>query len=240
MQAPTQDQARLLQLAEIDLSIEKATHRRANLPELATLRELGAKRNAVTQELVAAQTAVTDLDDEQARLESDLEPARARLERNQQKVNSGAIADPKALKSMLDELDHLKGRISKLEDDELELMQRIEDATAVRDEIAARRRVIDDEARGLIARRDEQFAELDRALEQDRTARAAITATLPVDLLALYEKVAARSGSGAARLRDDRCTGCHVLANAADLRRYKAAAAEDVVRCEECGRILVR
>lgn len=240
MQASQEDQLRLLVLADADVAIARAKHRRASLPELAQLRELGATRNAVTQELVAAETTLSDLTEEQQRLEVDLEPARARLVRNQTKVDAGQISDPKALASMVDELEHLRGRISKLEDAELDLMQQIEDAGKVRDEIMARRGAIDNEARGLIASRDSTFAEIDAELDELGADRAGQARVVPEDLLALYEKIGAKAGTGAAKLTNGRCMGCHVEANASDLRQYSTTPTHQVVRCEECGRILVR
>lgn len=240
MKAAREDQLRLLVLADADLAIARARHRRTSLPELDQLRELGAQRNAVSAELVASETALADLEAEQEQLEVDLEPARARLVRNQAKVDAGEIGDPKALSSMLAEIEHLKGRITKLEDAELDLMQSVEDATRARDEIAGRRAVIDDQARGLIATRDAAFAEIDAELVELGTDRQAQAAVVAGEVLALYEKIAARSGTGAAKLSEGRCMGCHVEANAADLRQYSAAAPDQVVRCEECGRILVR
>ena len=44
----------------------------------------------------------------------------------------------------------------------------------------------------------------------------------------------------AAELSQRRCTGCQLEVNAADLRVFAAAADDDVLRCEECSRILVR
>ena len=240
MQASQTDQLRLLELAELDVAITQAKHRRAHLPELAELAELGGRRNAVTQELVAADTALGDLQAEQERLEEDLEPARARLARNQGRVDAGQIMDPKALRSMVEEIDHLRGRIAKLEDDELELMQQIEDATGVRDEIAARRGRIDVQGRAVMSARDKAFVEIDTELAELIASRAGIATAAPGDLIALYEKIAAKIGTGAARLADGRCSGCHMEANASDLRQYSSAGADQVVRCEECGRILVR
>jgi predicted nucleic acid-binding Zn-ribbon protein len=37
-----------------------------------------------------------------------------------------------------------------------------------------------------------------------------------------------------------RCTGCQLEVNAADLGTFAAAADDEVLRCEECSRILVR
>ena len=49
-----------------------------------------------------------------------------------------------------------------------------------------------------------------------------------------------RGGVAAAELRQRRCTGCQLEINAADLRAFSAAPEDEVLRCEECGRILIR
>jgi predicted nucleic acid-binding Zn-ribbon protein len=41
-------------------------------------------------------------------------------------------------------------------------------------------------------------------------------------------------------LKGRRCTGCGLEANPSDYEHYLAAAADEVLRCEECDRILVR
>jgi hypothetical protein len=82
---------------------------------------------------------------------------------------------------------------------------------------------------------------LDADLEQTRSARDKLAADVPPDLLALYERLRANhNGVGAAELSHGRCGGCRLELNQADLRSIAAAAEDDVVRCEECGRILVR
>jgi hypothetical protein len=74
-----------------------------------------------------------------------------------------------------------------------------------------------------------------------RLARETVATDVPPDLMALYVKLGAgRGGVGAAELRQRRCTGCQLEVNAAELRAFAAAPADEVLRCEECGRILVR
>jgi len=64
---------------------------------------------------------------------------------------------------------------------------------------------------------------------------------LPADLLALYDKVRAQaSGIGAAMLRRGRCEGCRESLPTAELNAIRAAAPDEVIRHEECRRILVR
>ena len=61
------------------------------------------------------------------------------------------------------------------------------------------------------------------------------------ELVALYEKIRATSGGiGAAALRQRRCEGCRLELNQVDINRIRAAADDEVLRCEECRRILVR
>jgi hypothetical protein len=64
---------------------------------------------------------------------------------------------------------------------------------------------------------------------------------LPEDLLSLYEKLRVSSGGiGAAALHRGRCEGCHLQLNTTELNQLRDAPPDDVARCEECRRILIR
>lgn len=239
MRAEPADQLRLLDLATIDSEIARLAHRRKTLPELAQIETLMAQRATLVEEQVAAETRLGDAKDDQARVENDLEPARARLERNQQRVDSGSV-DAKALTGLVDEIEHLKGRIANLEDQELDAMEVVENLTHARDKVASERTELEGRIRELMVKRNDEFARIDTQSGDRTDEREATRRLLPADLLALYDKIAARLGLGAAELKARRCTGCQLEANAADLARYTAAAPDEVLRCEECDRILVR
>jgi predicted nucleic acid-binding Zn-ribbon protein len=89
-------------------------------------------------------------------------------------------------------------------------------------------------------RRDEAYAEMDKELEFRTSARTPLAADLPAELVALYDKIRAETGLGAALVRSGRCGGCRIELYGADLARVKSAPADEVVRCEECRRIMVR
>lgn len=191
--------------------------------------------------MIAANTAVSDLELELDKAESDLVPVRQRLERDQQRVDSGSVTDPKQLNALIDEIAHLKRRINDLEDVQLEVMERHEASSGLRDQIVADRTEGEVELRALLGARDAQFAELDAELGERRGVRDSLVADLPADLVTLYDRIRERSGGvGAAALVQRRCSGCQLEANSADLSRYRAAAPDEVLRCEECNRILVR
>lgn len=234
-------QRRLLELQALDSGLDQLEHKRVSLPVHARIAQLVQARDRLQQELVAAETAVSDLEADQEKSESDLTPVRERLARDQRTVDAGTLTDPKALMPMLDEIEHLKQRISTLEDEELEVMEALEAAQYRRDELRKERERLDQELRGLVAERDADVAEIGRQAAERAAERAAMASGLPADLVGLYEKQRGRgNGIGAAALRFGRCTGCQLQATATDLKRYLAAAADEVLRCEECDRILVR
>jgi uncharacterized protein len=234
-------QLRLLELQTVDTTLSQLSHRRQTLPQHATIAKLRTERAALASDLVAADTRISDLELDQEKAETDLEPVRERLSRNQARITNGAVADPKALSSMVEEVDHLKKRISDLEDAELEVMEQLETAMTSREKLRTRAEGVDADLAEAVADRDRQLAALDAEVSELRGKRAETAASIPDDLLALYEKIgASHGGVGAAELRARRCTGCQLEVNAADLRAFSAAAEDEVLRCEECGRILIR
>jgi predicted nucleic acid-binding Zn-ribbon protein len=142
---------------------------------------------------------------------------------------------------MIEEIDHLKRRIDTLEDAELEVMEQLESATEGREKLRSEAAELDSQLALLSAKRDRQLRELELEMSDRQVVREGLVPLIPKDLLALYDKIGAtHAGVGAAELRARRCTGCRLELNSADLRAFAAAPPDEVVRCEECGRILVR
>jgi uncharacterized protein len=234
-------QQRLLDLQALDASLDRLEHRRRTLPELAALDEVSARLREVSDALVVAQTSEADLAREQAKAEADVDQVRTRSERDQQRLDSGAVSSARDLESLQSELASLVKRRSDLEDVVLDVMERREAAQNDVASLTAERDKLASEVEAIAARRDELFAEIDTEKSATASARAAVAPDIPADLLALYEKIRASSaGVGAAALYRGRCEGCHLALNPGDLGRMRDAAADEVLRCEECRRILVR
>ncbi|AZP38498.1 nucleic acid-binding protein [Acidipropionibacterium acidipropionici] len=240
VKAAPQEQWRLLDVAETDRQLAQATHRRANLPELAELKDLAVQRRELAEEVVKLATEASDVAEEEARIEHDLEPARARLTRNEATVEAGTLSDHKALKSLTEEIEHLKRRISDLEDSQLEVMQKREDADKAHADADRHRLELDDHIRTVLAARDAGLAEADRDIAQLTEQRRAQAAGVPADLLKLYDMLHEKTGIGAGKLHRGVCESCGLTVNAAQMREIAAAGDDEVVRCEECDRILVR
>jgi predicted nucleic acid-binding Zn-ribbon protein len=167
-------------------------------------------------------------------------PVKERLARNQKRVHDGSL-DAKALTSAISEIAHLKARITKLEDQELEAMEAQEAAEAQLAKATQEAAAVEESLRQALAERESVVAEARQEMKGHRAARAAVLEDLPDDLVALYDRLRARyHGVGAARLEGHRCTGCGLEATTADYNRYVAAAPDELLRCTECDRILVR
>ncbi|WP_404387360.1 zinc ribbon domain-containing protein [Humibacillus xanthopallidus] len=177
---------------------------------------------------------------EVAKSEQDVQLVRDRAARNQARLDSGQ-GSAKDLQALQHELASLARRQSELEDLELEVMERSEslDARVVqldtqREELATRLSTLESE-------RDAVLADLAAEEAKVGAGRADIVAGIGDELAALYEKIRASSGGlAAAELKHRRCGGCRLELNNVDLARIRAAAQDEVVRCEECRRIMIR
>jgi uncharacterized protein len=156
-------------------------------------------------------------------------------------IDSGQIADPKALERMLDELKSLQRRITSLEDTELEVMEELEATQTHLDHETAAMAALDEERARLQQALDEKSADVEEQLAAARSERATTATGIPEDLMTLYSKLREqKDGVGAAALRRRECEGCRLTLNASDLAVIGKAPADEVLRCEECNRILVR
>ena len=241
MNADPADQALLLELVEHDTRLAQIAHRLRTLPEAAAAAEADQRAAQLRDRLVAAETIASDLRLEQDRAEADVRQVREREERDRALMNSGSIGDPKQLQSIQHELDSLARRKSDLEDAELEVMERLEGAEAAVAQLAGERESAATELAQAKAAAEAATSALEAERDMVAQSRAGIAERIPEALLNLYAKAGAdHAGIGAALLRRGRCEGCMLTLTPTDLEAIKATKPEEVVRCEECRRILVR
>jgi predicted nucleic acid-binding Zn-ribbon protein len=240
LKADTNRQWRLLDLQALDTRLDQIAHRKKTLPELAEGRVLAAEISAGNDDLVRARTALDDVQRETTKADLDVQLVRERSVRDQARMDAGQ-GSAKDMQALQHEVESLARRQSALEDIELEVMERAEGLAAE----VARLEAVSDEmnarSEALKAVCDKAFAELDAEVETIGRSRADVVAGVGDELVALYEKIRASSGGiGAAVLRQRRCEGCNLELNQVDMNRFTAAAQDEVLRCEECRRILVR
>jgi len=234
-------QMRLLDLQALDARLDQIAHRRRTLPQLATIAELDTRLAGLRDRVVAGETEVSDLERGQYKAGLDVDLVRARSAKDQELLDSGRISSSKELENLQHEIGSLARRQNELEEVELEIMERLEDArnalaalTTERDSLTASR----DQS---VAERDVAWGSGDRESAEISIDRADVLPNIPAELLALYDKLRAdHNGVGAARLFQRRCEGCRMELTPVDIGRLRAAEPDEVLRCEECRRILVR
>ncbi|GAA0432219.1 hypothetical protein Aca07nite_19260 [Actinoplanes capillaceus] len=238
MKAAPEAQRRLLDLQAVDTTLAQLAHRRKSLPELAEIDAVAREISALEDERVRAQVVVDDLDRDIARLEKDIDQVRQRKDKDQKRLDAGGSL--REVEGLQHELATLNRRQSELEDAELELMEQKETAEATLAEVQGRLSAAVGRRTDAERRRDEANGEIAKELEFKTQARVPLAADLPSDLVALYDKIRTETGMGAALVYAGRCGACRIELYGADLNRVKSAPKDDVVRCEECRRIMVR
>jgi predicted nucleic acid-binding Zn-ribbon protein len=231
----------LLDLQELDLQLDQVAHKRSTLPELAALQDLARQRASTARDLVTVETEVSDLQREQRKADADVEQVKTRRTRDQERLDNGRVTSPKDLESLQHEIGSLDRRISDLEDAELEVMEKLETAEGRLAELRTQAAEFAGRHSELEAGRDAATKDLDDQRTVLTERRTGVAAELPADLVTTYTRLRERLGGiGAGELVGKRCMGCRMELNPADLSTIAAAPPDAVLRCEECGRILVR
>ncbi|MDX6375174.1 MAG: uncharacterized protein QOD98_4162 [Nocardioidaceae bacterium] len=234
-------QLALLELQELDSRADLLLHQRQALPELAEIATVTAQRSELDGRRRDAQIAVEDLTAEQTKVDADVEQVKTRRVRDQQRMDQGQITNPKDLEHMQGELVSLQRRITSLEDDELEVMARLEDAEKELDSLTGQVADADERLTALSGTRDIKTQELDQELKALAADHGPKAAGIPEDLLALYDRLrASKNGVAVGALRHRECSGCRLALDPTELSAIRSAPADEVLRHEECQRILVR
>ena len=222
------------------MRLDQIEHATSNLPQHREVTALQDEARTLDTQLVNSRTALSDVQREVDKSEADVQLVRDRAARDRARLDAGT-GTAKDLQALQHELASLSRRQSELEDIELEIMERAE---ALAEHVTVLERDQRDLATRLAAvveARD--LAMGDYAGERDTVAgrRAATVESVGEDLVALYERIRSGNGGiGASELSQRRCGGCHMELNQVDMNRITQAPADEVLRCEECGRILVR
>jgi len=230
----------LIELQKIDTTILSCGVRLANLPEIEQIKAIHKRLEDAAIELKVVETELEDVSIDLRRSEVDVEAVVERMKKDEARLNSGA-ASPKELEQTQHELATLAKRKAELEDGELEIMMRFDSVKKRLDELANDEVGLKQLELELNVRLENSKSEINSELESAKVARAALIPQIETSLYDLYEKVrASANGVGAALLIGNKCDGCHLEINAIERERIKGLDAEEVLRCEECRRILVR
>lgn len=239
MKAEVSQQRSLLDLAEVDAELRRVDHRAANLAEQQEFERVQALYQEANDQLAVVGIALEDLDGEVTKLESEIDSVRQREDRDRTLLQGGTV-NAKQLSELQHELETLERRQSSLEDSLLEVMERREELQRQQSEHLARIDALQNELSAAQLARDAALVDIDNVRQVSAGRRAELTSLLNEDLVALYEKQRAGGGAGAGLLQGKRCGACRIEIDRGEMARILAADDDEVLRCPECGAILLR
>ena len=239
MKAELQQQWKLLDLQKLDTRLDQIAYRLQHMPQNADIEAAKTTADRAAEESVLAQTAVMDVEREIKRAEGDIEQVDARMKRNLSRLESGA-GSAKDMQALQHEVQTLERRKAVLEDAQIEVMERAESLRTRQEKVDA----VLSEAEGKLKALQQELKAAAAELEDERVAvqhkRNDMASGFPADLLAEYERIRATSGIAAAALHGRRCLGCGMELDQRALTRIHNVPNNELVYCDDCGRILVR
>jgi predicted nucleic acid-binding Zn-ribbon protein len=232
---------RLLEVQDHDTAIDQLRHRRSSLPELSELAAVEARLAVLGGRMSEARAQRDELGARQADLEQQIDSSRARRSELERRMFGGQVSAARDLQAMDDEVKHLVRRITDLEDREIEVMEALEPVDRDLQVADAERGALDADTDRLRRAIAAAVGAIDADIVVQSAERQKAASGLPGDLLARYERLRSQlGGTGAARLVGGSCSGCHLSLPSMEVDRIRKAPADQVITCDQCGRILVR
>jgi predicted nucleic acid-binding Zn-ribbon protein len=239
MKAEVSQQRLLLEVAEVDAALTRLTHRSTHLVEQQRFDAVQAEHREANDRLAALSIAVEDLDAQIAKFESEIDAVRQRETRDEQLMDSGSVG-AKQVAELQHELETLQRRQAALEEQQLEIMERREELQGERNEELALIDALQGDLTSAQVERDQALVSIDESRKVASDRRAALLGSVAPELAEMYEKQRKQGGAGAGLLQGGRCGACRIDLDRGELSRVSTAADDDVLRCPECGAILVR
>lgn len=209
---------------------------RAELDQIPLQRQaMLQKDQSARKALEAAKQKVNELESHRKQLDLDVEAKKDQIERyaNQQ-LQTRKNEEYRALAK---EIDGCKAAITRIEDQELELMEQGEiaqkEVLRCTTEAAAAKQLVDSEVAAL----NERDANLQKELEELEADRETLADAVDDDVRDRYEGLFGNKGQNVVvGVHNGVCGGCHMKLPAQQLVSCKAA--QEIVTCTNCGRIL--
>lgn len=228
----------LLDVQALDTTLQQLAHRERSLPERAVVDALAAEADVMREFVIQRRGELDDARLELGRVESDVAVVQSRIVRDGERMQ--ASSSVKDIQGLEHELESLRGRLNDLEEIQLAVMEKVE---AIETELTSATASLDEHQQKLSdaqAARDAALGVIASETDAARSQRAAIVATVPTDLMALYEKQRERYGVGASHLRARISSASGVELTGSDLAAVRAAAPDAVLLCPDSNAILVR
>lgn len=224
----------LRDLQQLDTARDRAYNRlrqiEAALNDRSAIASAEAERDRARAARVAAEAAQRDL-------ELELQALRDHLAREEQRLYSGEVRNPRELQDIDEEVGQLRRQVSEREERLIPLIDATEEARRQEETAVAQLASVEAAARN---EREELLAEqarLQRELASLDAQRPEYVARCDPNLIPQYERLRkTRNGQAVVPVQQRACTGCRISLPVSEEQRVRSSSA--VVTCKNCGRFL--
>lgn len=223
----------LLILQDRDMNLQRIERELADLPiERGATRE---KIEALEAQIAAGKQRVREIEVHGKALETEMGEVEAQVLKY--KSQQLLVKKNEEYKALTHEIETAQGKVSNLEEREIELLYELDDArkTQVR-EAADFNKKIEAEKR-FLERLDEKEVNLKGSIDAAREALAAVEMDLDKQSMSTYRRVSrGLKFPIIVAQREAKCQGCHMKVSAAVEIEVKKG--NEITTCDNCGRIL--
>ncbi|MFQ5523892.1 MAG: zinc ribbon domain-containing protein [Acidimicrobiia bacterium] len=228
--------ADLLDLQELDLQIDHLLEKRQSLPELEAYRQTHTELEELKSELEQAEAALKELELALDKASGELELLETKLNEHETRLYAGGMS-ARETEHMRLEVQSLRGQKGTMEEKVLRIMEEVDPAREVVQELKARGAEMETEKSRLEASIREQWRTIDAELARKEERKKAAVEPISEDLLELYENLRRiKEGVAVAAFDHGVCGGCHMALSPAE---QEEAFSTEIPRCVHCRRILV-
>lgn len=222
----------LYQLQEVDLELE--SNERA-LQQVTS--QLGESQEVVRarNKLASERQSLEELKRQQHSLEWEIDDIATKLTATEDKLYSGSIGSPKELANLQHEVDILKTRRSRLEDEALDIMEQVELATASVATVSSQLKTVEAEWQSRQQQLSADTEQLKAVLSNLKHKRQTLSAEIDPGAVELYHELKEKKGTAVAKVEQGICRGCRISLSATELQRVRS---DSLTQCSSCGRIL--
>lgn len=227
----------LLDLHEVDRTIDRLIDERQHLPALEEYRTADAELRRLVDERDTAAERLKDAQRSLDKTTGELELARAKADTEEMRLYAGGLSARDA-DFLRQEVEMLRSRVSSMEDEAIELMETVEREEAESGRLAEEVGLAEATKGDLEASIKSQWARIDTEIAAKEAAKADLVPLVDDSILELYDELRTtrKDQPVVGALVDGVCGACHLKLSAAE---EHDARLEDPPRCVHCRAILV-
>lgn len=237
MQANQKQQSDLLELGALDSEMNRTKFAIESVNKNSRADEARKRQMALASQLIDARNILDSLKLELIRAEDDLQLVEQRIAKDQVRLNQ--TSSSKDAQGIQAELDSLAKRKSDLEDIEIAVLEKRDEAQTAFDNLQGAKNEVDNGISAIDSDNLAEILKLQSGLDLLKEKRKQLAGMISGELLELYQRKSAR-GVAVGRLIHRECGACRITIGATALAEIQNLGPDEIATCPECQAILIR